>query len=302
MTDPHRRVHTPDADAVREVSDDDPDDGTWRIRMPATSTAEARDGVAFERSKVEGFREQIASERIPVFLDHGRNANSGHRYSAAGRVGYVANPALEERDGVTDLVVDFVLMDPDSMSDGAGWARDALTLIRDQAAAGLPIASSIGWSDDTGDRDLPGGSDLLEVSLVGVGSDPRTTTASADAATMARAVSAASEGFDVATFVRELNASERNTVEVGGEEIDLSPPDAVQNAATLALAKDDELETGCGTGAGDQSARQLASADVTAERIDDIAAYRRRRGVHARRGRHDHGRGGRGRLSDPRTR
>jgi len=274
MTDTNRRVHTPDADSVdvREVTDEDPDDATWRIRMPATSTGEARDGVAFDRSKVEGFRDQIAGEKIPVFLDHGRNTQTGSRYSAAGRVGYLSDPDLVDRDGVTDLVVDFVLMDPGEM-DANGWARDALALIRDQAEAGLPIASSIGWSDDTGDRDVPGGADLLECSLVGVGSDPRTTTASAEPATLARAVSAASSDFDVETFVRELSRHERNVVEIGGEEIDLTPPDAVQNAATVALAKDDELEPDCGTGAGRESARQIAGDSVTAERIDDIAAY-----------------------------
>jgi hypothetical protein len=141
---------------------------------------------------------------------------------------------------------------------------------------------------------VPGGADWLEASIVGIPSDPRTTTADAGEPALARAVAAASDGFDPETFVREYRkaitaetvqeatpvhvdgqapATDRNVVEVGGEEIDLTPPDAVQNAATVALAKDDELEPDCGTGAGRQSAQQIAGADVTAERIDDIAAY-----------------------------
>jgi len=70
-----------------------------------------------------------------------------------------------------------------------------------------------------------------------------------------------------------LTAGGRNTVGVGDEEIDLTPPDAVVTAATVGLAKDDELEPDCGTGAGRTSAQQIVDDDVTAERIDDIAAY-----------------------------
>jgi len=273
MTDPQRRVYTPDAGDVdvREVSDE-PGDGTWAIRMAATSSAEARDGEAFSREKVEGFAEQ--AENTPVFLDHGRNQHTGSRYSAAGRVGYIDNPELRERDGVTDLMVDFVLMDPDDLPEDAGWVREALTLIRAQAEAGVPITSSVGWSEDTGERDLPGDVDWLESSLVGIPSDARASTeASAEPAAMARAVSAASSDFDVGEFVRALESETRNTVEVGGEEIDLTPPDAVANAATVALAKDDELEPDCGTGAGRQSGQAIAGDSVTDERIDDIAAY-----------------------------
>ncbi|AFH22028.1 hypothetical protein OSG_eHP14_00240 [environmental Halophage eHP-14] len=270
MTDTQRRVHTPDPDAVevREIADDSPSDGLFSIRMPVTSTAEARDGVAFDRTKVEGFRDQIAGERIPVFLDHGRNEQTGHRYSALGKVGYLAEPELAERDAATDLMADFRLVDPDDLNDDVGEVREMLSWLREQAERGLPVASSIGWSDDTGERDLPGDADLLEASIVGIPSDARTTTASAEPARLARAVSAASSEFDVETFVRELER-----VEVDGEEIDLTPPDAVQNAATVALAKDDELNVDCGTGAGRQSARQIAGDDVSAERIDDIAAY-----------------------------
>lgn len=275
MTPQQRRTHQPDPDSVevRDVSDASDDDGVFRIRMPVTSTAEARDGVAFDRDKVEGFRDQISQSRIPVFLDHGRNQTTGHRYSALGKVGYLDAPELADREGATELDADFVVIDPDELDADAGTLREALATVRQQAELGIPLASSIGWSEDTGERDLPGDADLLEASIVGIPSDARTTTASAEPAAMARAVSAASSDFDVDTFVRELQAAERNTVEVNGEEIDLTPPDAVQNAATLALAKDDELSPDCGTGAGRQSAQQIAGDDVTAERIDDIAAY-----------------------------
>jgi hypothetical protein len=272
----YRRTHEADPDAVSvrdpETVDEDAE-GLFRIRMPVTSTGEARDGEAFTRDRVEGFREQIEAGRVPLFLDHGRGGPGETRYSQLRKVGYWDAPSIEERNGTTELDADAVLVDPDTLADDVGEIRAALSWLRAQAEAGLPIASSVGWSESTGERDVPGDADLLEISIVGIPSDPRTTTTASSEPALARAVSAASTDFDVETFVRELEQAERNVVEVGDEEIDLTPPEAVQNAATLALAKDDELDTGCGTGAGDTSARQIAGDDVTAERIDDIAAY-----------------------------
>ena len=264
-----------DSLAVREGEDDG--DGLFRIRMPVSSTTEARDGAAFTRERIAGFRDQIEAGDVGVFLDHGRSGPGDSRYSALSKVGYWDSPEIADRDTGADLVADAVLMDPADLDAPVGDLRGALATLKAQAAAGVPLASSVGWSEDTGDRDVPGDADLLEISIVGIPSDPRTTTtAAAESVPLARAVSAASDEFDVATFVRELTAETRNTVEVGGEEIDLTPPEAVQNAATLALSKKAEFEGAvgdCGTGAGEQSARQLAGDSVTAERIDDIAAY-----------------------------
>jgi hypothetical protein len=269
----HRSHFEASGDAVDVRAGEDDGDGLFRVRMPVSSTAEARDGDSFTRDRLRGFRDQIDAGDIGVFLDHGRNESTGSRYSALGKVGYWDSPEVADRDAGADLVADAVLMDPAELDASVGDVREALATLKAQAELGVPLASSVGWSEDTGDRDEPGGADLLEISIVGIPSDPRTTTASAEAAPLARAVSAASSDFDVSTFVRELAAGDRNTVEVGGEEIDLTPPDAVQNAATVALAKDDELDPDCGTGAGRQSAQQIAGGDVTADRIDDIAAY-----------------------------
>ncbi|MEF8907090.1 MAG: hypothetical protein V5A13_04445 [Haloarculaceae archaeon] len=262
-----------DAIEVRQPEGEGDGDGRFRIRMPVSSTAEARDGEAFGRDRLRGFADQIADGDVGVFLDHGRSGPGDSRYSALSKVGYWAEPEVTDRDAGADLVADAVLMDPAELDADVGDLREALATLKAQAELGVPLASSVGWSESTGDRDVPGGADLLEISIVGIPSDPRTTTADAGEPALARAVSAASTDFDVATFVRELTAGERNVVEVGGEEVDLTPPDAVQNAATVALAKDDDLEPDCGTGAGRTSARQIAGDDVTAERIDDIAAY-----------------------------
>ncbi len=269
----HRNYFEAAGDAVSVREGESDGDGLFRIRMPVSSTAEARDGEAFTRERLEGFREQISDGDIGVFLDHGRSGVADSRYSALGKVGYWDSAEVASRDIGADLVADAVLMDPAGLDAEVGDVREALATLKAQAEVGVPLASSVGWSEDTGDREVPGGADLLEISIVGIPSDPRTTTASAEAAPLARAVSAATSDFDIATFVRELTTGGRKVVEVNGEEVDLTPPEAVQNAATVGLAKDDELEPDCGTGAGRTSARQIAGDDVTADRIDDIAAY-----------------------------
>lgn len=320
----YRRKHEASGDAV-EVREEVPTDaGTgeewYAIRMPISSTAEARDGEAFTRDRLTGWVRQINEGTIPVFADHGRNDGvADSRYSAFGKLGYYDNADIEERGDVVDLVADMVVLDPAKVHEATGDYREALAILKTQAEAGMPLTASVGWSEDTGDRDVPGGADLLEGSVVGIPSDARADSSqSAEPAPLARAVSAASTDFDVATFLRELAQTRpfgppggdgdefddfddcveaimednpdmskadaealcgswqeetKNVVDVGGEEIDLTPPDAVQNAAVMGLAKDDEFEPDCGTGAGRQSARQIADDSVTAERIDDIAAY-----------------------------
>lgn len=233
MTDHHdtEHRHTHEADPGRvTLRDVDDAEGMFAIRMPVTSTAEARDGIAFDREKVEGFGEQIENERIPLFLDHGRNAVSGSHYSALGKVGYLDAPELEENDGQTELLADYVLPDPATLDEDVGPMREALAWIRTQAERGIPIASSIGWDEDTGSRELPGDADLMESSIVGIPSDPRTTTASAEPATLARAVSAASSDFDVDAFVRAYRSQDQGD-EVGESDGD-DLPDPDRDTAT----------------------------------------------------------------------
>jgi hypothetical protein len=193
-----------------EVRQPEGEDGLFRVRLPVTSTAEARDGVAFDRDRVEGFREQIDDGDVGVFLDHGRNYDVAEsRYSALGKIGYWDDPEIRERNGEAELWPEAVIADPDRMDDDVGDIRAILAWLKRQAELGIPIATSVGWAEDTGDRDLPGEADLLEISIVGIPSDPATTTtASSDPAALARAVSAASEGFDAETFVRELRQAE----------------------------------------------------------------------------------------------
>lgn len=216
MSNAKRRTYSaePARVEVREPTDGDDSDGLFRIRMPVSSTMEARDGKAFSRDRLEGWTRQIEAGDVGVFLDHGRSVGDS-RYSALGKLGYWDDPAVEDRDGGAELVADAVLMDPAELDADLdlGALRTALNTLRAQAAAGVPLASSVGWSEDTGDRDLPGESDLLEISIVGIPSDPTTTTASADSVALARAVSSASEGFDPDAFAETYRAITREDVD-----------------------------------------------------------------------------------------
>ena len=273
----HRARHTAPGEQieVREVDTEERDGAWFAIRMPISSTIEARDGKAFTRDRLEGWERQIDQGTVPVFADHGKNSDvAASRYSAFGKFGYYENAELTERNSGVDLVADTVVLDPAALPEETGDYRKHLAILKAQAEAGMPITASVGWKEDTGDRDVPGDSDLIEGSIVGVPSDPRAdSTASAEPAAMARAVSAATDGFDVETFERELRKLERAEYEINGETVTIDPPDAVVNAATVALAKDDELEPDCGTGEGRRSARMIADDDVGPERIEDIAAY-----------------------------
>jgi hypothetical protein len=224
---PNRRArsHAPDRIELRDAADldgVDDDDGVMVLRMPVTSTAEARDGEAFDRDRVEGIAEQIEQRRIPLFLDHGRNEATGARYSALGKVGYLRNPDVVDRGAATDVDADYVLMDPAAVDDGAGarGMRAALSWIRAQADAGLPLASSISWREHTGDRDLPGDVDLLECSLVGIPSDLRTSTdtaregdgAASPAVALARSLASAGGSGPVTVDPDALEAAVRDAV------------------------------------------------------------------------------------------
>lgn len=173
----HRRSYTPDPDYVELRDADDVGDGLLGIRMPLSSTTLARDDKAFDTDRLEGWRDQINDGDVGVFLDHGMNHQvGGSRYSSTGKVGYWADAELEERGDDTDLDATAVIMDPETLPAETGTLREALSVLKAQIDRGIPITASAGWNDDVGDRDVPGGSDLLEGSIVGIPADPRAST------------------------------------------------------------------------------------------------------------------------------
>jgi hypothetical protein len=173
----HTRYNPP-AESIDTRQLDDSRDGMFAVRLPISSTATARDGEAFSRDRLRAFQQQIRERTVPVFIDHGQSdigvGEDPARYSALGKIGRVADPDLEQRDDVTDLVAELRVADPDVLASEAGDVGDvepALRWLRQQAELGL-LATSVGWSEDDL-RDTPGDAELLEVSVVGIPSDPQ---------------------------------------------------------------------------------------------------------------------------------
>ena len=251
------RTRTWHADPER-VRVEDAEDGLFAIRMPLASTAEARDGRALGGDIIEGWRQQIEDEPLPLFLDHGFDGLSTHRYGALSKVGYWTDPEVVERNGELELETSAVMADPDELDGDVGAITRCLRWLRTQAELGIPLASSAGWSENTGDRDVPGGYDLMEASIVGIPSDERTTTASADPVAVARAVEVASEDFDAEAFYDELTRTMTDTDDAGEEPADgRDAPDGdpaewrmteakydrlMQRMDTLEAKNDEELE------------------------------------------------------------
>ncbi|AFH21542.1 hypothetical protein OSG_eHP3_00145, partial [environmental Halophage eHP-3] len=195
----NRSLHRPDPDrvTVRESDSDGDTDGegdgdTFAVRMPVASTGEVRNegDDPLTREEVDGMAQQIAESDIGVFPQHGSsNVVDADRYSQFQRLGDWTDPEVQTRNGAADLLMATAEMpDPDTVSEATGEYRQMLAIVKEQAERGIGINSSIGWADD---EDAPGGVDLLEVSLVGIGADPRTNTEDEAAGLVARSAVAA---------------------------------------------------------------------------------------------------------------
>lgn len=200
MTDDHVQHrtyhHTPGSVELRDVDED----GVFGVRMPIVTTGEVRnDGDdPFTREELEGMRDQVASDSLGVFLDHGAShlggggGMFGNRYSAAGKLGEWADPEVSQRDADEEhqLVATARLMDPETLPEAAGDVREALTVLKEQADRGMSLSASIGWRED---ETAPGGNDVMETSIVGIPADPRTTSSETPTEMAARALEADSE-------------------------------------------------------------------------------------------------------------
>jgi len=92
---------------------------------------------------------------------------------------------------------------------------------------------------------------------------------------VARRLLSAAGATDPNQAPSEQSVGTRNVVDVSGTEVDLTPPDAMVNAAELAREKKSEnADLGeCGTGVGAESGRRIVNDEITADRVEDIAAY-----------------------------
>lgn len=173
----------PGETSVDEGDPTDGEDGLMSIRLPIASTGVVRnpgDDPLTDR-ELEGMAEQVNALDTGVFPDHGGSnkivGGVGGDYSQFEKLGYWAEGEIEvdrAEEGVDVLIATAKMPDPETLPDTTGAYREALAILKEQAKRGIPIDASIGWRED---EDYPGGVDLMEASIVGIGADPRTSTA-----------------------------------------------------------------------------------------------------------------------------
>ena len=311
------RIDPPaDTVEVRESDELDTDDDMMAVRMPAASTGEVRNegDDPLTTDELRGMAQQVDDLTRGVFPEHGKgNFVSAGQYSQFEKRGYWSDAEVVDNlsdDGEDMLMATARMPDPETLPSATGDYREALAILKEQAKRGIPISASIGWRED---ESAPGGNDLMEMSIVGIGADPDDLIAHVrDAVASMRDTAPDTErplgppgdrdrfeSFDecVTTLSQDDDLSEadaericgaweqaskderasRVTDTVNGEEIDLTPPEAVVNAAEAAREAKEEYSDDigdCGTGDGEESARKIIDGDLTADYVaDDIAPY-----------------------------
>lgn len=187
----------PDPDNVEVRELDDGDGSRKQIRMPVSSTAKDRDGDQFSEDGLEDLQRQINEDKIPMFLDHGRGSR-GSYYGALGMVGRWDSADIEQEG---DVKVLYATGTPTTANPDA---EDMVALIEDD----MPVGSSVGFRvlDYEGDRQDGyefHETDLLEISNVGIPSNPETVNAGDGAVGVAAAMKHARGGL-VAQVADEL--------------------------------------------------------------------------------------------------
>jgi len=287
MTDPqdlehrtHVRNQDGDTDLVDEATDPDADAGMMAIRLPIASTGEVRNegDDPLTREELAGMAQQVNDLDTGVFPEHGGSemVDGIGQYSQFEKLGYWSDGEVRAdaaADGSDLLVATARMPDPDTLPQATGDYRQALAILKEQAKRGIPIDASIGWK---GDEDAPGGNDLLEASIVGIGADPRTSTAGANpAALVARSAVAAGADPDALVDAVRDAVTDRATYEVGDSTVDITPPEPSQNAvreAKDAKTRFDGLGD-CGTGVGEDRGDQILNDEVGPDVVEEVAAY-----------------------------
>lgn len=247
MTTPQTPVYrshtTPPTNKVEYRQPQDEEDGVFEVRMPIATTGQVRNegDDPLTRDELSGMATQIENRSVGVFLDHGGTSLGGmERYSAVEKVGEWRDAEVEstqDDDGPSELVATARLMDPESLPSGVSELRAALGSIKEQVKRDFSVSASIGWREDDA---YPGGNDLMEASIVGIGADPRTTSSSADESVGVVARAAVEAGADPEALLEEV----RDAVGSEGSESDaMTDSDTPDNDGGTTDEEQSESET-----------------------------------------------------------
>jgi hypothetical protein len=211
----HRSLHyDAPADAVefRDSEEVESEDGLMELRIPIASTGDVRNegDDPLSTRELRGMAEQINTLSKGVFPEHGKGDFVEYgKYSQFEKLGYWADAELEREaasDGADLLMATARMPDPEPMPKQTGDYRQALAILKEQAVRGIPISASIGWRDD---EEMPGGVDLMEASIVGIGADPRTNTGGGEQLVARAAVEAGADPDALVETVRDAVENDR---------------------------------------------------------------------------------------------
>lgn len=175
-----------------KISTTEKEDGTevTVVEVPVSSTAPDRDGDVFTEEGLEDMAAQLDSGSVPMFLDHGLDASGFPTYRVLDAIGGWKQGIIEEA-GEHQLLKARGELDPD--------VSDAAELENRLRNGVVPVGWSVGFivQTENENEDIPGkefeSTDLLEVSSVGIPSNP--LTVSNTAAAIAKSV-AEETGYD----------------------------------------------------------------------------------------------------------
>lgn len=224
QTVPNRQRFRADGTDVAVRDDIETDDDVFELRMPIASTGAVRnDGDdPLTREEIDGMARQLDERSVGVFPDHGNGDKiAGGRYSPFEKLGEwrAADVNTREDDDQADVLMATARMpDPETLPAATGSYREALAILKEQAKRGIAQDSSIGWREDDSH---PGGVDLMEASIVGIGADWRTNTGDEAAEVLAHAAAIGREADDPDGLVATFRAAVTTGRELTDEQVDL---------------------------------------------------------------------------------
>lgn len=167
------KAHRPGPDSVKVFrKDTEKADEVPHVRVPISSKSQDRDGDRFGDDGLDSMVEQLQAGEVPLFLDHGISPETGWQdYRALEAIGGWVDGEKED-----DQVFGIAALDPDKEE-----AQDLVSTLENGV---VPMGWSVGFrpTESRDADDIEGEEfadhDLLEVSAVGIPSNPDAVSAS----------------------------------------------------------------------------------------------------------------------------
>lgn len=182
------------------------------IEVPVSSTSQDRDGDAFSETGLENMKSQIDSGTVGMWLDHGLSAETG----------WPDYRVLEQIGGWKEATIDGeTLSATAALRPSSEEAQELEQMIEEGVA---PVSFSVGFIVESENErdDIPGKefeqTDLLEISAVGIPSNPDAMVSESAARTAKAVTEAGGYDGDSNELARAISREFRSSLPGTGEE------------------------------------------------------------------------------------